>query len=158
MNVDAASLDNLQDIVEPAAVSWWPMAIGWWVLLLLLLFIAMVVGCRRWRVWKAAAYRRAALRELNAAESSAEVSEILKRTALVAYPRETVAALSGDRWYDWLIATAGISAVDLVRRSLTQGVFGAAAQSAPEDLRQFAAEWIRTHHGLSDAPDAEGGR
>ena len=43
------------------------------------------------------AYRREALRELEEADA-ADISAILKRTALVAFPREQVASLSGAAW------------------------------------------------------------
>ena len=80
MNSDPASLDNLRDIVVPPSVPWWPPAPGWWVVFALLTLAIAVFAWRRWRAWHANAYRREALRELQAATSAAEVAEILKRT------------------------------------------------------------------------------
>ena len=67
MNPDPGSLDNLRDIVELPAVSWWPLAPGWWIVIALVAVIAAVNGMRAWKQWKANAYRRAALEELRSA-------------------------------------------------------------------------------------------
>ena len=107
MNPDPASLDNLRDIVELPPVPWWPPAPGWWVLLTMAVVATFVVAWRVWAARRAAAYRRAALRELESATSVATIAEILKRTALVAYPRTDVASLSGSAWSQWLAETGG---------------------------------------------------
>ena len=87
MNKDAASLDNLRDIVESPPVSWWPLAPGWWVLLIALAIVTIIAVNRIWNQWKANAYRRSALKGLEMANSLAAIDGILKRTALAAYPR-----------------------------------------------------------------------
>ena len=102
MNSDPASLDNLRDLVVPPSVPWWPPAPGWWVVFALVTLAVAVFAWRRGHAWHADAYRRAALRELQAATSAAEVAVILKRTVLVAYPRADVAAMSGSTWCRWL--------------------------------------------------------
>ena len=54
----------------------WPPAIGWWLLLGVLLVVAAVYAVRAIRRWKADAYRRAALAQLQSAGSNAAISEI----------------------------------------------------------------------------------
>ena len=113
---DPASLQNLKDIIEPAAVRFWPPAPGvWLVVALVLIWAAAGValgGCR----WRQNAYRRAGLRELGRIRrhlsrpegtkaAVAALSALLKRVALTAFPREKVAALSGDRWLAFLDAS-----------------------------------------------------
>ena len=56
--------DRLHDIVEPVAVSWLPQTGGWAVLALLLTAAVGWWAWARYRAWQAAAYRRAALVEL----------------------------------------------------------------------------------------------
>ena len=107
MNPDPASLANLRDIVTPPPVPWWPPAPGWWFLLSALGLIAVLVAVHGWRRWRADAYRRAALRELCAAESVASIAELLKRAALAASPRTQVASLTGSAWVKWLAETGG---------------------------------------------------
>src|SRR5262245_11663928 len=61
---DPASLDNLIDIVTPPPVPAWPPAPGWYVVAAV---AALLFGWSLWRAavrWRRAAYRRAALAEL----------------------------------------------------------------------------------------------
>jgi hypothetical protein len=155
MNPDPASLDNLRSIVEPPAVSWWPPAPGWWVVAAACGLAALVVAVRRWRVWRANAYRRAALRELSTATDVAEIAEILKRTALCAYPRVDVASLSGGAWVTRLEATARQPVPAAVGEALTRGVYGRANTAKTADVASFAGRWIRNHR-RSDARQTDG--
>jgi hypothetical protein len=115
---DPASLQNLNDIVVPPPVPWWPPAFGWYVLGLVLILIIAWLVWRGLRRRQAEAYRRAALAELaglsrrisqpeKSREALAELPELLKRTALAAWPREEIASLSGERWLDFLDRTGG---------------------------------------------------
>ncbi|MGS2716640.1 DUF4381 domain-containing protein [Eionea flava] len=111
----------LADIHTPEHVSAWPPAIGWWLLLALLitLLIATIIGVKRYQ--KKWGYRRAALALLNthyqqwqkATQTSQEnnedinhtcataLNEILKRTVRTAYGSDK-AALYGDAWVSFL--------------------------------------------------------
>lgn len=113
------TVTDLADIVTPLPPSWLPQTPGWLVLGLGMLGALLWLGWRTWRHWRANRYRRAALRELarlqpalNAdgqarAQALLLVAELLKRTALAAWPRETVAGLSGTTWRDFLRTHAG---------------------------------------------------
>jgi hypothetical protein len=154
LNPDAASLDNLRDIVVPPPVPWWPPAPGWWLILATLAVLAGWFAVRRWRRYRAAAYRRAALRELAGATGVATAAEILKRTALAAYPRTQVASLSGSAWCRWLESTAGIPVPGTVAEALAEGVFDQTDGQQVADVKAFAAEWIRTHRCRTEASAA----
>jgi phosphatidylglycerophosphate synthase len=145
MDSDPASLDNLRDIVQPSAVSWWPLAPGWWFVIVVVAIAAAVVAFRSWQAWHANAYRRAALHELNTATSVAEIAELLKRTALCAYPRGQVASLSGSAWSRWLGQTCGTTVPAEVSEALTLGVFANANGGITAELTAFAANWIQRH-------------
>jgi len=110
---DPASLQNLNDIVLPATVSWWPPATGWYFLAAVLLVALAWLIQRSLRQWVHNRYRRAALRELqllaegmqSAGDRDASLRQLpilLKRTALAAYSREQVASLSGKSWHEFL--------------------------------------------------------
>ena len=109
----ADPLAGLRDWHLPEPVSWWPPAPGWWLLALLGLALGLVL-VRWWlRRRRDAAPMRAALAELAALRArlgpdldarafAAAVSSLLRRLALVRYPRDQVAAVSGGDWIAFL--------------------------------------------------------
>jgi len=110
MSDDPANLANLNDIVLLPAPIWWPPAPGWYALAAGLL-IALAWSVYRWSVrYRRNRYRRAALAELAEIEAGQDkdavkaLPALLKRTAMHAYPRKQVAALSGDEWQTFLNA------------------------------------------------------
>lgn len=145
MNSDPASLANLRDIVTPAPVPWWPLAPGWWFLLTVSGLIAVLVALYQWRRWRANAYRRAGLRALCGAEDVAAIAEILKRAALVAFPRTQVASLTGSAWVAWLAETGGRPVPTAVSQALSVGAYTEREIAEASELAAFAAEWIRSH-------------
>lgn len=130
---DPASLQNLNDIVLPAPVSWWPLAGGWYFLIALMLIALAWIGYRSIRRWIENGYRRAALHELQLLVQDIQDSEkrntslrqlpvLLKRTALSVHPREQVASLSGDNWYDYLNSQTDTPAFTEPVRSLLDSI------------------------------------
>ena len=74
-SLDPASLQNLNDIVLPATVGWWPLATGWYFLFGLLLIALAWFGYRSLHRWMNNRYRRAALRELQGREERMRATE-----------------------------------------------------------------------------------
>jgi len=147
----AASLQNLNDIVEPAAVPLWPPAPGWYVLAGLLLLITSWCVYRMVRRWHMNRYRRLALEELDQMRQAASwrnLPGLVKRTALAAYPRTQVASLGGNEWLEFLRATRGKSSLApgtgalLLRAAYETGELGEAEQAA---LFTATEKWIRRH-------------
>ncbi len=103
----------LRDLHLPEAISWWPLAPGWWVVIATLA-VVLVYLCRlTLRTRARGAARRHALRQLNeltaafeqhrnAVAFSSGLSELLRRTMLAYAPRHEVAGLTGDAWLEWL--------------------------------------------------------
>jgi hypothetical protein len=113
----ADPLVGLRDWHLPEPVAWWPPAPGWW-LVAALVMIAVVLGWALWRRRRQGAAVRAALSRLTALNQAfqiggdqrrfaAEVSQLLRRLALIRYPRERVAGLTGSAWLTFLDATGG---------------------------------------------------
>ena len=112
-----ALLEDLHDIVVPAAVSWAPQTAGWYALAAVMATLAV------WGVWGAYRrhlsnrYRRAALAALAEIEQRvsagglepaergralADLPALLKRTALGAGSRRDIASLTGEPWLAYL--------------------------------------------------------
>ena len=103
----------LRDLHLPEAISWWPLAPGWWVVISLAL-LALGYLLRIWLRRRArGAARRYAMQQLKALVQEYEqhkdlvifgskVSALLRRTMLAYAPRQDVAGLTGDDWLDWL--------------------------------------------------------
>jgi ABC-type nickel/cobalt efflux system permease component RcnA len=162
-SADMPSLDRLHDIVLPGPVPWWPPAPGWYVVAALVVVLGVWAMWRWWRQWRANAYRRAALAELEQLVAQSHdpsrrvvalqaLPELLKRTALAAFPRDEIASLSGPAWLGFLDHTGG-------GRDFTSGP-GALIpeiayiprytehldQAQQEAVIQCVRRWIRKHH------------
>lgn len=141
---DPASLNNLRDIVQPQPVSWWPLAAGWWCVIAL---IAIGIGAYvvlAWKRWRANAYRRAALSEVEAAGDDATILAILKRTAMCADSRPHVGSLSGQAWVEWLSQNAGFTVPAELAQRIASGVYQDGTIRTPA-LAAFAKRWIAEH-------------
>ncbi|MCI1001980.1 MULTISPECIES: DUF4381 domain-containing protein [Ochrobactrum] len=99
------ALRTLHDIAIPPSVSWLPQTWGW-ALVAVLLLLGLAILLFRWvKRYRRNAYRREALQILENISNTApatEIAELLKRTALSAFPRADVAALSGGQWVAFL--------------------------------------------------------
>jgi hypothetical protein len=106
-------LDQLHDIEGLDPISWWPLAIGWWVSIVIGIFIA---GAIAWfaayklafkRSWKNDTFKKLASLEKNLSDATARetviaLSEYLRRIALQRFPRKECAGLAGEAWLQWL--------------------------------------------------------
>lgn len=129
MGSGADPLADLRDIHLPDAISWWPLAPGWWILLaLLLIVIGALFYYLRWRniqknrplTFSSQQVMQAALLEFSTIEKTyaetgpddqsrqivADLSQLLRRCAVELSRLENepnaVAGLSGDAWLSWL--------------------------------------------------------
>ena len=169
---DPASLQNLNDIVLPAAESWWPLASGWYILFGLLLTGLVWFSYRTLKRWIRNRYRRAALLELqvlsgrlqnNAERDSClrQIPILLKRTALSVYPRSEVASLSGKDWYQYLNSklkspvftqdTAGM----LETITYSFGDLSSVETHATTKLLDASRYWLK-HHMVTNSPKNSG--
>ena len=151
---------NLTEIGIPDPVGWWPPAPGWYVLAGLLALFVLRLVWRSLRHWQSNAYRRDAVRELRKIEDSgpsglSELPELLKRVALVAYPRADVAALSGEAWLHFHDATLDTSEFSEGAGRLLPDLAYASATSGDQEanaLFDLSRTWI-THHNTLTTPE-----
>ncbi|HEX4507704.1 MAG TPA: DUF4381 domain-containing protein [Alphaproteobacteria bacterium] len=148
-----AALQKLADIVQPGPVAWWPQTWGWLALAILMALLSTWRLVHWLRVYRANRYRREALAELDRLDGSLTGTALamtfpalLKRTALAAWPRAEVAALSGDVWVAFLRAGGPIS--DETARLLNDLEYRGADLSDDEALMAARAvrAWILDHH------------
>jgi hypothetical protein len=161
-------LDQLQPLIEPAPVDWWPLALGWWLLLLLVPLLG-------WGVWRLRRVlpvvkrrpprseqpldpvRVAALAELaslpkpyDGAPAGAwlqQINGLLKRLCRNHYPHSQSHTLNGRKWLAFLdnrCPAAGLTRWMI----LVEGAYKPECKlddKAITGLTQAVDTWIRKH-------------
>ncbi len=157
------AIRGIEEILPPDAISWLPTTTGWKILLLVLAAWMARAVWRRWQHWQRNRYRGEALRQLQqlldedlpAGTRLGRVAALLKATALQAYPRRTVAALSGNSWLVWLNSCSEQAIFSERSRDLLQeSVYQANPEldgAAITTLFRESASWIRLHREFADA-------
>jgi len=155
----ASQLEGLKDIYLPPAVSWWPLAYGWWIVIALIpLLIITIVLIRRHRQQS---LKLAALRELkqlkgrfsadaqqeeNSLQLATELSVLLHRLVL-GLEDQNNQSISGDNWIRYLSngkdgmdqKVAQLLAIAPYRHSLP------ADAPAAQTITDAVELWIRKH-------------
>ena len=154
-------LKGIEEIHFPEPVAWWPQTPGWYVIGLILLLWMGCLAVKSIRRWRRNRYRRSALAHLATLEEQINVNpldavsplpELLKATALQAYPREAVAQLTGERWLNFLDAQYNGPAFndDLGRQLILIAYKPAEKLTIDTDtarsLIERAGTWLRHHH------------
>ena len=137
----------------PEPVPWLPQTPGWWIVLGWLLAVVLLTVWQLVKRRRRNRYRRDALAELEAiaaqqdiepAASAQLIAAVLKRTALVAYPRQDVAGLYGTKWARFLAESAGNDRqVADAAEALAASAYRPGAD--PGMLIRPARRWIRLH-------------
>ena len=103
---------QLEPLIPPETVSFWPPQPGWYVLAIILLIASAYGVYRIIKYKKRNAYRKLALKELENLSSQnvtptavVGLNRLLKLTALSGYPRKEVADLTGEPWLEFLDKT-----------------------------------------------------
>jgi len=108
---------QLQDIHLPESASFWPLALGWWLL------IAVVVVLIAWLIVKVLKrikqrkYRAKIFSKFDVLEKKlktkpsnaviAEINTLLRQLAVTYYPRSKIASLTGGDWLHFLDQSGG---------------------------------------------------
>ncbi len=109
---DSSLLQQLKDIHLPNPIGFWPPALGWWILFGTLPFLVFVVYYLK-KPYQAYLLKKQLMQQLNqleqtyqkkgsAIDSMQKLANLLKRAALMSYPREQVASLHGVDWVNFL--------------------------------------------------------
>ncbi|MDI1352526.1 MAG: DUF4381 domain-containing protein [bacterium] len=150
----AELLTQLHDIHLPPSIGWWPLAPGWYALLLGLTITVIVAVYFVYKKHLNALAKKQALlllhaysvqyeKDHNGQLASARISELLKRVALVYYPRQSVASICGDEWIDFLNQTGKGVDFKAVKSMLLDSPFKPAAAEPIKPLIVQAHIWIK---------------
>ncbi len=103
---------QLKDIHLPSAISYWPLAPGWWILLfIILLFVLAWYFRASLRAWLAPGIRKVSLRQLGTIVNNRQtsnqqkvqqISQLLRQNAMTTSSRDHVAGLAGEQWLKFL--------------------------------------------------------
>lgn len=142
----------LRDIHLPEPVSWWPPAVGWYLLLLLIALSVLIFWL--WKKWRQRfALRKTALHELqeirlefeaqkDARQLVNKLSSLLRRVCLSRFPREQVAGLQGKAWTDFLNSTHP-SFNPQLSQALTTAPYAKEFQLDEKALLEACENWLQ---------------
>ncbi|KGP64275.1 hypothetical protein EP47_00020 [Legionella norrlandica] len=150
----AEPLAQLRDIHLPEPIGWWPLAPGWYGLMILLLMIIIGITYFIYRKHVHALPKKQALnllkiykeqyeKDKNTQLASARISELLKRVALVYYPRSEVASIHGEAWFEFLNNTSRGIDFKPVKSMLLDSPFKASETLDLNPLITRAEQWIK---------------
>lgn len=160
MNAPMQETLQLRDIHLPAPPDFWPPAPGWWILGALALGIAGWGALLAWRQFRIHRQRRHILALLEQMERSsgtsataeylAQLSNLTRRLALMRFPRQEVASLTGPEWLQFLDRSGGDGQFsEGPGKVLAQGPY---MRELPDDvdsraLTQLVRQWITRNTG-----------
>ena len=131
-------LDQLNDIVLPATPSLWLLATEAWFLIAIILYTLIVLVIQLRKKHQTNAYRLLGLELLKKAQTTYDISIILKRVALAAYPRDQVASLYGKDWQAFLEHSAQ-------HGDYSSLINVSPIETATKQQKKLAANWIKKH-------------
>lgn len=146
--------EQLRDVHLPEAISWWPLSVGWWILILLILFVLGAIIFRTIQHLKHNRYRKLAARELQLhfntwqddRDSSAYIhgaNELLKRCVISFKP--ATAKLSGKAWADTLDLHANSVLSQKTKLALTESIYQAKPTIDVSAVHKELTHWIKRH-------------
>lgn len=155
-------LHGIEEVYLPLEISWWPQTLAW----KLLAVVSVVLLCRFlirfYARWRNNLYRRQALASLDRIEQDSKktvgalvaLPELLKATALKAYPRGQVAGLSGRHWLRMLDSKWNKTAFDSslgehLLRITYQPISDWQSESKQSAaLIELSRQWISSHQPI----------
>ncbi|WP_298775286.1 DUF4381 domain-containing protein [uncultured Shewanella sp.] len=149
------ALASLKDIQLPTAIGYWPLPIGYWIVIVISLILLCVIGIFTLKHFKRTAAKREALRHLAALQPeedyfAIQVNSILKRAAMSYVPRQQIASLEGKAWYHWLNKQDNIPQLSQLLDSRYQAITLSPTEQLT--LKTLAKKWL--NNSLPIKPDA----
>ena len=148
-----ASLNNLNDIIVPDAVGFFPLAPGWFIVILLTLALFFHFAFKAYGRYQRTLYKREAMKELESysTDSRDEILALLtlaKRVGIAAYGRDQIAKLSGESWWDFMEEYSKVKINKGLRSELSDLLYDASKQYENTQyitVKEMVTLWIKTH-------------
>ncbi len=150
---DSSLLQKLKDIHVPNPVGFWPPALGWWILLVVLPLL--VCGFYYFRKpYQAFLLKKQLIQQLSELElayrngesaihSMQKLANLMKRAALMSYPREQVASLYGADWVNFLQSSVPQYDASRMMLLIQQSMYQPEINEDISDAFVFARHWLR---------------
>lgn len=148
---------NFNDIITPEPISMFPASDGYLLLLILLLSAMVPISLYAYKYHMRNLYRKDALKEIKRVKNTdlsldkelTYVLQLLKRVAIVAYSRETVARLSGKKWWQFLEEKSHIGLGDDLE-AYCESIYqrdNAMTHAKNSAVINYTTKWIKKHKG-----------
>ena len=148
--------EQLRDVHLPDAVSWWPLAWGWWVLIILFM---LSVGAALFLIvqkYKKNRYRKLATAELNNVFKTWQndqqtqiylhrANDILKRVVLQSEQSSLMTTLSGQTWVEQLNVWAKKPLTQNSQNALAFDCYKESPSSDIKALHTDLVSWLKFH-------------
>lgn len=154
-------LKQLRDIHLPDSVSWWPLAIGWWIVLaiivavIVLLIIKAVMLQRRKRFARYALIELKDVKQSDAKDWLMQTHQIMRRASLCYFPKSQVAVMDNRHWVILLYQTGGDIWTQQSLQLLEDGVYRNPDSISPDHKEQFLNEsalWLEKLPAIKQLP------
>lgn len=158
-NLNNLLQQQLRDVHLPEHVSWWPLAVGWWLVIALVILGTIVGLVYLARKRQRNHYRKAALTELQACFTTwledqnigaylQTANAILKRCVLQFDNHSSAAAQSGLQWLDTLSQFVRQPLPEDLRSALSSQCYQPNPQVDVELIHPQIVDWVKTHQAV----------
>jgi hypothetical protein len=154
---------QLRDVHSPDPIGWWPLAVGWWILIGLL--IAVLVGATWWLVKRARRerYRKTAVSELvkhfrNWQQSQhtdrylQNTSAVLRRIILHINDDPNLTTVSGNAWVNILEQHSGVPFTTATKTALAESIYRTNIATDVPAVHAELLNWVAKHKERKLAP------
>jgi hypothetical protein len=143
------------DILEPEPLPFTFETLGWKILGVLLLIIAVVLFYKWFKNFRKNKYRREAIKKIQLIETENSnnqskinhVNIILKQVAMASFGREQVAQLYGNEWFSFLDSKSKKSDFTKYSKNITDAIYNSTAidDNTLRTIYKLTKAWIHEH-------------
>ncbi|MBP5344399.1 MAG: DUF4381 domain-containing protein [Alphaproteobacteria bacterium] len=145
--IDLTPLKGLHVMDQP---SWWPLAYGWWIVFVGVVFaVILFFMLRKWWRARPVVYAMHELQKIQKISKDIEylraLSNLMKRVAILRFGREEIAPLTEDKWQHFLLQVVPHTFSESEAKSIALSPYVDKVKTPikREKLRAQTAKWIQ---------------